>query len=98
MARPRLLDRIADGDQSIPPALVVDGLDPVKLGKPTCNLRSRPKPAVIRRRLDPLLKSCQSIGCEDRRFCSVATALIAESTRTALVVAFEQRSHPAQRE
>ena len=54
---PRLLDRIADGDQSVPPALIVDSLNPVKLGKPARNLRSRPKPAVIRRRLDPLRES-----------------------------------------
>ena len=95
MARPRLLQRIADGDQSIPPALIVDGLDPVKLGKPACNLRSRPKPAVIRRRLDPIPESRQSLGCEDRRLCSVVAALIAERPRTVLVVAFEQGSHPA---
>src|SRR5258708_39382639 len=56
VARSRLLDRIADGNQSIPPPLIVDSFDPVKLGKPARNLRSRPKPAVIWRRLDPLLE------------------------------------------
>jgi hypothetical protein len=55
----RLLDRMADGDQSVPP-----GLDPVKLGKAARNLRSRPKPAVISRRLDPLLESRQRLGCQ----------------------------------
>jgi hypothetical protein len=34
MARPRLLDRIADRDQGIPPALVVDGSHPVELNAP----------------------------------------------------------------
>jgi hypothetical protein len=78
MARPRLMDRIADGDQSVPPALIVDSLHPVKLGKPARDLWSRPKLAVIRRRFDPLLESHQRIGCEDRRLCSVVASLIAE--------------------
>ena len=83
----------ADGDQSVPPALIVDGLDPVKLGKPARKLRSRPTQAVIRQRLEPLLD--QRIGREDRRLCSLAAALIAERLRTALIVAFERRPHPA---
>jgi hypothetical protein len=98
MAWPWLLDRITNGDQSVPPALIVDGSDPVKLGKAARDLRSRPKATVIRRRLEPLLKRRQRIGCEDRRLCSIAAALIAERLRTALVVAFEQRPHPARRE
>jgi hypothetical protein len=48
-----------DGDQSVPPALIMCSLDPVELGKPARNLRSGPMPTVIRRRLDPLLKGRQ---------------------------------------
>jgi Glucokinase len=48
MARPRLLDRIADRDQCVPPALIVDGSDPVELRKPARKLRPRPKPAIVR--------------------------------------------------
>jgi hypothetical protein len=43
MARPRLLDQIADRDQGIPPALVGDGSHPVELRKPARNLGPRPK-------------------------------------------------------
>jgi hypothetical protein len=60
MAWPGLLDRITNGDQSVPPALIVDGPDPVKLGKAARDLRSRPKAAVIRRRLEPLLNLTKS--------------------------------------
>src|SRR5262249_34343082 len=42
----------------------------MKLRKPACNLWSCPKTTVIRRRLDPLRESCQSIGGEDCRLCS----------------------------
>jgi len=64
-------------------------------GSSTRNLRSRPKPAVIRRRLDPLRESRQRIGCEDRRLGSVAASLITERPRTALVVALDQPPAPS---
>jgi hypothetical protein len=58
----------------------------MKLGKPACNLRSRPKPAIIRRRLDPLLESRQRIDREDRRLRSIVDALVTERRGTTLVV------------
>jgi len=67
-------------------------------GSSTRNLRSRPKPAVIRRRLDSLRESRQRIGCEDRRLGRVAASLITELPRTARVAALDQRQHPARRE
>ena len=89
MARPRLLDRIADRDQGVPPALVVDGSHPVELRKPARNLGPRPKPAIVRWRLDPLLESRQRLGRQDGRLGSIVDTLVAERLGTALVVAFE---------
>jgi hypothetical protein len=50
--------------------------EPMELGEPARNLRSRPHTAVIRERLDPFLERSQGLGREDRRLRSVVDALI----------------------
>ena len=64
----------------------------MRLGKPARNLRSAPKPAVIRRHLDPLFELCQRLGGEDCRFRSVMNTLIPARLGTALIVPFDQRT------
>ena len=70
----------------------------MEFGEPARNFRPRPQAAVIRRRLDPLLKRSQRLGRQDRRLCAVADALVAERRGSALVVALDQRPHPPRRE
>src|SRR5215470_10944515 len=53
---------MAESDQGVPPALVVDGSHPVELRKPARNLGPRPKPAIVRWHLDPLFESRQRLG------------------------------------
>jgi len=59
MPWPRLLDRIADRNKRVPATLIVHGCEPMEFGEPARNFRPRPQAAVIRRRLDPLLKRSQ---------------------------------------
>ena len=98
MPWPRLLDRIADRNKRVPATLIVHGCEPMEFGEPARNFRPRPQAAIIRRRLDPLLKRSQRLGRQDRRLRAVADALVAKRRGSALVVALDQRPHPPRRE
>ena len=97
MARARLLDRIADGDERVEAALLANRREAVKLRKKTRDLRPAPQPAVVRRRLDPLLQRRESLGRQQRRLGAVLRALVAKTVRPALVVALDQRFDPTRR-
>ena len=98
MLRTRLLDRVADGDERIPTALVVHRFEPVVLRQPARDLRARPHPAVVRWRLQTLFQLTERIRRQDRRLGAVVGALIAKLARATLVVALDEDAHPARRE
>ena len=98
MPRTRLLDRVADGDERIPTALVVHRLEPVILRQPARDLRARPHPAVVRRRLQTLFQLVERIQRQDRGLGAVVGALIAKPARPTLVVALDEDANPARRE
>ena len=79
MARPRLLDGIADRNERVPSALVVHRLKPVEGGEPARDLRPAPLTAVVRRRLQALLQRGERFWRQDRRLGAVVHALVAEA-------------------
>jgi len=98
MARPRLLDRIPDGDERIPAALIVYRFQRVEHGEPPRDLGPGPQTAVIGRRLDPLFQCRNGLRRHDRRLSTVVGALIAETVGATCVVAFDKLVDPARRE
>lgn len=98
MARPRLLDRVADGHECIPAALIVHRSEIVEARQPAGDLGSRPLPAVVGRRTQPLFERCKGGRGQNARLRAVVDALIAKPLRAALVVAFDEAAHPTRGE
>ena len=98
MARPRLLDRIPDGDERIPPALIVYRFQRVERGEPPRNLGPGPQTAIIGRRLDPRFQCGKGLRRHDGRLSTIVGALIAETFGATRVVAFDELIDPARRE
>src|ERR1700720_217789 len=98
MARPRPLDRISDGDERIPAALIVYRFQRVERGEPPRPLGPGPHAAVLGRRLDPLFQRRKGLRRHDARLSTVVGALVAETIGTTRIVASDQLIDPTRRE
>src|SRR5208337_1968535 len=97
MARPWFLDRVFDGNERIPAALIVHGFEAMEGGKPARHLRPGPEAAIIGRRLEPFLQGRKRLRREDRRRRAIAQPPVAQTVRPLLVIALAEQPDPSHR-